>query len=46
MGALIAYLRTIKPTGEPTPVSPPDFEASVTGPWQGTARERLEEPNF
>lgn len=37
MGALIAYLRTIKPTGEPTPVSPPDFEASVTGP--GKARQ-------
>lgn len=30
MNALIAYLRTIKPTGEPTPLPPPGFEAAVT----------------
>jgi cytochrome c553 len=29
MDALIAYLRTIKPTGAPTPPPPPGFEASV-----------------
>jgi mono/diheme cytochrome c family protein len=30
MAALIAYLRTIPPKGEPTPPPPADFEASVT----------------
>lgn len=29
MAALIAYLRTIKPTGNPTPPPPPGFEAAV-----------------
>jgi mono/diheme cytochrome c family protein len=30
MTALIAFLRTIPPVGEPTPLPPPGFEASVT----------------
>lgn len=30
MDALIAFLRTIKPTGKPTPLPPPDFEQAVT----------------
>lgn len=30
MSALIAYLRTIPPTGEPTPPPPPGFEEAVT----------------
>lgn len=30
MAALIAFLRTIEPTGEPTPPPPPDFEEAVT----------------
>lgn len=30
MDALIAYLRTIEPAGEPTPLPPPDFEEAVT----------------
>ena len=30
MGALIAYLRTIEPAGEPTPLPPPGFEEAVT----------------
>jgi mono/diheme cytochrome c family protein len=30
MAALIAYLRTITPKGEPTPLPPRDFEAAVT----------------
>ena len=30
MDALIAHLRTIPPTGEPTPLPPKDFEAAVT----------------
>lgn len=30
MDALIAFLRTIEPTGEPTPLPPPDFEEAVT----------------
>lgn len=30
MDALIAFLRTIKPTGEPTPLPPPGFEGAVT----------------
>lgn len=30
MEALIAYLRTIEPTGEPTPPPPPGFEEAVT----------------
>lgn len=29
MGALISYLRTVRPTGEPTPPPPPDFEKAV-----------------
>jgi len=30
MDALIAFLRTIKPTGQPTPLPPPGFEEAVT----------------
>lgn len=30
MDALIAFLRTIEPTGEPTPLPPPGFEEAVT----------------
>lgn len=30
MDALIAYLRTVEPTGEPTPLPPPGFEEAVT----------------
>lgn len=30
MDALIAFLRTIEPSGEPTPLPPPDFEEAVT----------------
>jgi cytochrome c553 len=30
MDALIAYLRTIEPVGEPTPLPPPGFEEAVT----------------
>lgn len=30
MEALIAFLRTIEPAGEPTPLPPPDFEEAVT----------------
>ena len=30
MNALIAFLRTIEPTGEPTPLPPPGFEQAVT----------------
>lgn len=30
MDALIAFLRTIEPRGEPTPLPPPDFEEAVT----------------
>lgn len=30
MDALIAYLRTIEPAGEPTPLPPPGFEEAVT----------------
>lgn len=29
MDALIAYLRTVRPTGEPTPPPPPDFKKAV-----------------
>lgn len=31
MDALIAFLRTIEPGGEPTPLPPPGFERAVTG---------------
>jgi mono/diheme cytochrome c family protein len=42
MDALIAYLRTIEPTGEPTPLPPPDFKEAVTARlpddyWRTTA---------
>ncbi|HSM35207.1 MAG TPA: cytochrome c [Longimicrobiales bacterium] len=30
MDALIAHLRTVEPTGEPTPLPPPGFEEAVT----------------
>lgn len=30
MDALIAFLRTIEPVGQPTPLPPPDFEEAVT----------------
>jgi mono/diheme cytochrome c family protein len=42
MDALIAYLRTIEPAGEPTPLPPPGFEEAVTARlpedyWRTTA---------
>ena len=45
MDALIAYLRTIEPVGEPTPLPPPGFEEAVTARlpddyWRTTADGR------